>query len=73
MAAAPDARVGSAGPPLPSAQVAIADDCSLLVRGLLAMAGYRNRPEATAAAIDADSRLHTAAQIDDLYTTKEKP
>ena len=68
-----DVRVGCTGPTLPSAQVAVAVDCSLFVRGLLAMAGYRDRPQGTAAAIDADGWLRTAAQIDDLYTTKEKP
>jgi long-chain acyl-CoA synthetase len=59
LAAAQEVRVGSAGAPLPSVQVRIAVDGELLVRGPLVMAGYRNRPEATAAAIDADGWLHT--------------
>jgi long-chain acyl-CoA synthetase len=54
-----DVRAGTVGPPLPSAQVRIEGDGELLVRGPLVMAGYRNLPEATAAAIDDDGWLHT--------------
>jgi long-subunit acyl-CoA synthetase (AMP-forming) len=50
---------GTVGPPLPSAEVKLADDDELLVRGPLVMAGYRNRPQATADAIDAEGWLHT--------------
>ena len=59
LAAANDVRPGTVGPPLPSAQVRLAEDGELLVRGPLLMAGYRNRPEATAEAIDAEGWLHT--------------
>jgi long-subunit acyl-CoA synthetase (AMP-forming) len=59
LAPADDVRAGTVGPPLRSARVRIADDGELLVRGPLVMAGYRNRPEATAAAIDGDGWLHT--------------
>jgi long-subunit acyl-CoA synthetase (AMP-forming) len=59
LAADDDVRAGTAGPQLPGTQVRFADDGELLVRGPLIMAGYRNRPDATAAAIDADGWLHT--------------
>jgi long-chain acyl-CoA synthetase len=59
LAAADDVRPGTVGPPLPSLKVKLAEDGELLVRGPLLMAGYRNRPEATAEAIDADGWLHT--------------
>jgi long-subunit acyl-CoA synthetase (AMP-forming) len=52
-------HAGTVGPPLPSAQVRLADDGELLVRGPLVMAGYRNLPGATAAAIDGGGWLHT--------------
>ncbi|WP_029117581.1 long-chain fatty acid--CoA ligase [Mycobacterium sp. URHB0044] len=56
---AQDNRPGAAGRPLDSYEVRLADDDELLVRGPMVMAGYRNRPEATAEAIDADGWLHT--------------
>jgi long-chain acyl-CoA synthetase len=52
-------RPGAVGPPLPSAEVKLANDDELLVRGPLVMAGYRNRAQATAEAIDAEGWLHT--------------
>jgi long-subunit acyl-CoA synthetase (AMP-forming) len=52
-------RPGTVGPPLPRAEVKLAEDNELLVRGPLVMAGYRNRVQATAEAIDAEGWLHT--------------
>ena len=52
-------RVGSVGPALPGVEISVAGDGELLVRGPVVMRGYRNQPEKTAEAIDADGWLHT--------------
>lgn len=58
-------RLGSAGKPVPGVEVCIdAPDPrtgigEILVRGPNVMQGYRNNPEATAEAVDAEGRLHT--------------
>jgi long-subunit acyl-CoA synthetase (AMP-forming) len=56
----PDAiKAGTAGPPLSGVEVKLAADGEVLVRGPVVMKGYRNLPEQTAEAIDAEGWLHT--------------
>ncbi len=52
-------RLGTVGPPIPGVQIRLAGDGEILVRGETVMAGYRNQPEKTAEAIDADGWLRT--------------
>jgi long-subunit acyl-CoA synthetase (AMP-forming) len=65
-------RIGTVGPASPGVEVRLAEDGELLMRGACVMRGYRNRPEQTAATIDADGWLRTGdvAEIDaDGYVT----
>jgi len=60
-------RIGTVGPPSLGVEMRLADDGELLVRGDVVMAGYRNQPEKTAEAIDAEGWLHSGdiAEFDD--------
>jgi len=60
-------KIGTVGPAYPGAEIKLAEDGELLVRGEFVMVGYRNKLELTADTIDADGWLHTGdiGQIDD--------
>ncbi len=60
-------RIGTVGVAAPHVELKLAPDGELLIRGPFLMRGYRNRPEQTAEAIDADGWLATGdvATIDD--------
>jgi long-subunit acyl-CoA synthetase (AMP-forming) len=52
-------KIGTVGPASPGVELSLGDDGEVLVRGEFVMLGYRNAPEKTAEAIDADGWLHT--------------
>ena len=52
-------KIGTVGPPAPGTELKLAEDGEVLIRGEFMMLGYRNAPEKTAEAIDADGWLHT--------------
>ncbi len=60
-------RIGTVGPASPGVELRLAEDGEVLCRGEFLMAGYRNQPQLTAEAIDADGWLHTGdiGTIDD--------
>jgi len=56
---AEEAKIGTVGKIAPGAEAKVAEDGELLVRMPWMMRGYRNDPEQTAEAIDAEGWLHT--------------
>ncbi|HEY6891240.1 MAG TPA: AMP-dependent synthetase/ligase [Solirubrobacter sp.] len=65
-------KIGTVGLPSPGVELKLASDGELLARSKVVMVGYRNLPERTAEALDADGWLHTGdvATIDeDGYVT----
>ncbi len=52
-------KIGSVGPPAPGAEIKLADDGEVLIRGPFIMTGYRNQPDQTREAIDEEGWLHT--------------
>jgi long-subunit acyl-CoA synthetase (AMP-forming) len=52
-------RPGTVGVALPGVEVGLSDTGEVLMRGPVIMRGYRNRPDATAEAIDADGWMHS--------------
>src|SRR5215216_2288335 len=47
-------RIGTVGPPAPGVEIRLADDGEVLMRSAVVMRGYRNLPDQTAEALDAD-------------------
>ena len=60
-------KIGTVGPPTPGVEAKLAEDGELLIRSDVVMTGYRNLPDKTAEALDADGWLHTGdiATIDE--------
>jgi long-subunit acyl-CoA synthetase (AMP-forming) len=52
-------KIGTVGPAAPGVELKLGDDGEVLVRGEFLMLGYRNKPDQTREAIDAEGWLHT--------------
>ena len=52
-------KYGSIGKPIPGAQLKIAEDGEILIKGPMVMKGYYNKPEATREAIDEEGWFHS--------------
>jgi long-subunit acyl-CoA synthetase (AMP-forming) len=60
-------KIGTVGPPARGVEIKLGEDGELLIRSDVVMLGYRNLPDKTAEALDADGWLHTGdiAEIDE--------
>ncbi len=67
-------EIGSVGQVMPGLEVKIGENSEILLRGRTISTGYYNKPEATAAAIDAEGWFHTGdagyLEGDHLYLTE---
>ena len=54
-----DNRIGTVGVAFPGSEAKLGENDEILIRGPHVMAGYHNRPDATAEALDADGWFHT--------------